>query len=131
LYADVLKGNFQMYTLQWVGGSVADPDILRRVFHSTQVPPVGFNRGHYANPRVDELLDRAAVSTVEHERRALYDEVQRIIAADVPYVSLWHKTNVAVSSRSLSGIQMLPTADLVFLKDVARTARVQNGTRPL
>jgi peptide/nickel transport system substrate-binding protein len=33
LYADVLGGNFQMFTLQWVGGAVADPDILRRVFH--------------------------------------------------------------------------------------------------
>ncbi len=42
-FADVLKGNFQMFTLQWVG--VTDPDILRRVFHSQQVPPVGFNRG--------------------------------------------------------------------------------------
>ena len=44
LYADVLKGNFQLFTLQWVGGAVADPDILRRVFHSSQVPPAGFNR---------------------------------------------------------------------------------------
>jgi peptide/nickel transport system substrate-binding protein len=39
LYADVLKGSFQLFTLQWVGGAVADPDILRRVFHSAQVPP--------------------------------------------------------------------------------------------
>ena len=45
LYADVLKGNFQLFTLQWVGGAVADPDILRRVFHSSQMPPAGFNRG--------------------------------------------------------------------------------------
>jgi peptide/nickel transport system substrate-binding protein len=123
LYADVLKGNFQMFTLQWVGGAVADPDILRRVFHSSQVPPIGFNRGHYVNPRVDALLDRAAVSADDRERLALYDEVQKIIAGDVPYISLWHKTNVAVASRSLSGIRLLPTADLTFLKDVARTAR--------
>ena len=32
LYADVLKGNFQLFTLQWVG--VSDPDMLRRVFHT-------------------------------------------------------------------------------------------------
>jgi len=36
LYADVLRGNFQLFTLQWVG--VSDPDMLRRVFHSQQVP---------------------------------------------------------------------------------------------
>src|SRR5262249_38065476 len=57
LYADVLQGNFQLYFLQWVGGAVADPDILRRVFHSSQVPPSGFNRGFFADPRVDALLD--------------------------------------------------------------------------
>src|SRR6185295_17168622 len=62
LFADVIKGNFQMYSLQWTAGSLADPDILRRVFHSKQVPPVGFNRGHYNNPRVDALLDEAAES---------------------------------------------------------------------
>ena len=49
-YADVLQGHFQMFTLQWVGGALVDPDILRRVFHSTQVPPAGFNRGYYSNP---------------------------------------------------------------------------------
>ena len=35
MYADVLRGNFQLLS-QWTGGSVADPDILRRVLHSTQ-----------------------------------------------------------------------------------------------
>ena len=33
-YADVLKGDFQLFSLQWVGGALVDPDILRRVFHS-------------------------------------------------------------------------------------------------
>ena len=42
------KGNFQLYTLQWVG--VTDPDMLRRVFHSTQVPPAGLNRGTIRTP---------------------------------------------------------------------------------
>jgi peptide/nickel transport system substrate-binding protein len=121
LYADVLKGNFQLYTLQWVGGAVADPDILRRVFHSTQVPPSGFNRGYFQNPEVDSLLDRAAAERDEARRRELYAEVQRLVAIDVPYISLWCKTNVAVARRSLDGFHILPTADFTFFKDVART----------
>jgi peptide/nickel transport system substrate-binding protein len=120
LYADVLNGNFQLFTLQWVGGAVADPDILRRVFHSSQVPPTGFNRGFFRNPRVDQLLDAAASATGEDRRRALYGDVQRIVADEAPYISLWCKTNVAVASRSLAGIHMLPTADFMFLKDVSR-----------
>jgi peptide/nickel transport system substrate-binding protein len=120
LYADVLKGSFQLYFLQWTGGSVADPDILRRVFHSAQAPPVGFNRGHFFNPDVDRLLDEASVTISDTDRRARYDRVQEVIAGQVPYVSLWHKTNAVVAQRSLTGIRMLPTADFAFLKDVTR-----------
>lgn len=120
LYADVQAGNFQLYFLQWTGGSLADPDILRRVFHSNQVPPAGFNRGHYSNPDVDRLLDEASASLDDQRRLALFQEVQRIVARDVPYISLWYKTNFAVAQRSLTGVHLSPLADLDFLRDVAR-----------
>jgi peptide/nickel transport system substrate-binding protein len=125
LYADVLKGNFQLFTLQWVGGAVADPDILRRVFHSSQVPPLGFNRGFFQDAQVDGLLDRAASTSDDGLRRALYGDAQRAVAGKVPYVSLWCKTNVAVAQRTLEGVHLLPTADFIFLKDVARTTAGQ------
>src|SRR5688572_24616640 len=70
VFADILKGNFQIMSLQWVGGAVIDPDILRRVFHSTQVPPVGFNRGYYKNQEVDRLIDLAGAALSEPERKA-------------------------------------------------------------
>jgi peptide/nickel transport system substrate-binding protein len=122
LYADVLSGNFQLFTLQWTGGSLADPDILRRVFHSMQAPPVGFNRGRFSDPEVDALLDRASVSTDIDERIDLFGQVQRRVALLVPYISLWHKTNVAVARRSIGGVTLTPIADWHFLKDVARIA---------
>jgi peptide/nickel transport system substrate-binding protein len=121
LYADVLAGNFQLYTLQWTGGYAADPDILRRAFHSQQVPPFGFNRGYFSDPRVDDLIDRASVSTDEKARTRLFGEVQQILATEVPYISLWDKTNYAVVQRTLDGVHLMPAADLLFLKDVART----------
>jgi len=120
MYSDVLKGNFQMYSLQWTAGSLADPDILRRVFHSNQVPPAGFNRGYFSDPRVDALLDEAADSSDEARRIELFRQVQRLVALEVPYISLWNKTNFVIAQRSLSGVHVSPIADLTFLKDVAR-----------
>jgi peptide/nickel transport system substrate-binding protein len=120
LYSDVLAGNFQLFFLQWTGGSLADPDILRRVFHSNQVPPAGFNRGHYSNPEVDRLLDEASASLDDQRRLALFQQVQRIVARDLPYISLWYKTNFAVAQRTLTGVHMTPLGDLDFLRDVAR-----------
>jgi peptide/nickel transport system substrate-binding protein len=89
LFADVNAGNFQMYFLQWTGGALADPDILRRVFHSDQTPPVGFNRGGFSDPGVDRLLDEATTSTDDGRRRVLYNQAQRLIAEQAPYISLW------------------------------------------
>ena len=118
LMSDVVRGNVQLYTLQYVG--VTDPDMLRRAFHSSQVPPVGFNRGHYANPQVDALITEATQSLDDDTRRDLYREIQRLVADDVPYVSLWAKTNVAVSRASLAGITLSPIADFAFLRRVHR-----------
>jgi peptide/nickel transport system substrate-binding protein len=126
LFADVLKGSFQIVSMQWVG--VTDPDVLRRVFHSSQVPPSGWNRGFYHNPEVDRLIDAATVSTDEAERRRLYAETQRLIAEDLPYISLWYKTNVAVAQSNLEGIHLLPATDFTFLRNVRRITRSSSSS---
>jgi peptide/nickel transport system substrate-binding protein len=118
LYADVLKGNFQLFTLQWVG--VSDPDMLRRVFHSKQMPPSGFNRGYYENPEVDRLIDEAGAAATEAERRQWFSEAQRMVADDAPYISLWTKTNVAVSRTGIEGVTLTPSADFTFLRAVTK-----------
>jgi peptide/nickel transport system substrate-binding protein len=118
LFGDIVNGNVQLYTLQWVG--VTDPDMLRRVFHSREVSPGGVNRAHYINPRVDALLEQAAQSTNEDERKRLYNEVQQIVARDAPYVGLWYKTNVVAYQPALEGVTLSPIADYTFLRHVHR-----------
>ena len=120
LFADVLKGNFQMTSLQWVG--VNDPDMLRRVFHSQQVPPSGFNRGYYSNPDVDRLIDLATRATDTVERRHYYSGAQKLIADDAPYISLWYKTNIAVTQPTIGGLRLNAMADFTALKDVRKGA---------
>ena len=121
LYADILKGNFQMYALQWVGGALADPDILRRVFHSQQIPPAGFNRGRFSDPEVDRLIDEASEATDYETRRQLYGKVQQLLADAAPYISLWHRTNFALARPALQGIRLSPQGDFTFLRNVSRT----------
>src|SRR5688500_18318534 len=108
-------------SLQWVGGAVIDPDILRRVFHSSQVPPVGFNRGYYHNPEVDRLIDLASESLAEETRRRYYAEAQKIISEDAPYIPIWNRVNAMIAQPGLAGLHMLPTADLTTIKDVRVT----------
>jgi peptide/nickel transport system substrate-binding protein len=119
LLGDVVKGNFQMYTAQFVG--VTDPDMLRRVFHSGQAPPNGLNRAHYQNADVDRLIEEASAMSDDGQRRMLYQQAQTAIARDVPVVSLWYKTNVAVFQPDIHGVRLSPIADFTFLKDVVRS----------
>ena len=117
-YADVLSGNVQMYTLQWVG--VTDPDMLRRLYHSQQVPPTGFNRIYYSNPEVDRLIDLAGTAGTDAERLTYYSQVQKAVAEDAPYISLWYKTNVAVARPNIEGVRLSPQASFATLKDVRK-----------
>ena len=122
-YADVLKGNFQMFSLTWTGGSLVDPDILRRVFHSDQIPPLGFNRGYYRNEKVDRLIDLATQATDEAVRATYYRDAQKLVADDAPYIPIWNRTNVIVAQRSLDGLHLNAIGDFQALRDVRRRAR--------
>lgn len=115
-FSDIRKGNFQIYTLTWVG--VTDPDIFRYLFASESMPPSGANRGGYRNPEVDRLVKMGRGILDPEERRKIYSRVQRILAEDLPYVSLWHSMNVAVFDRRIHGFRLLPTGDLISLRDV-------------
>ena len=127
-YADVLKGNVQMYQLQWVG--VTDPDMLRRVYHSEQVPPVGFNRAYYKSAEADRLIDLATTAKTDEERRKYYSEVQKVVAEDAPYISLWYKTNVAVMRPDIKGMRLSAQADFLNLKDVQKGEKRRPSDRP-
>jgi peptide/nickel transport system substrate-binding protein len=118
LFTEIGRGNFQLYTAVFVG--VTDPDMLRRVFHSAQQPPVGLNRVFYRNPEVDRLIEAAGTTGDDRQRRAFYGRAQQLIAEDVPYVPLWYRVNVAVSQPEIHGVRLSPIADFTFLKDVSR-----------
>lgn len=110
-YEDIQKGNFELFSLRRAG--VNDPDFYTYMFHSLNVPPEGQNRGYYRNGRVDELLDRARTTLDREERKGYYHEVQQILGRELPYVSLYHRANVAVMSSDLEGFVMYPSGFLL------------------
>ncbi|MGH7888686.1 MAG: ABC transporter substrate-binding protein [Candidatus Binatia bacterium] len=115
-FSDVKKGNFHLYSLAWVG--VIDPDIQYQLFHSASAPPNGDNRGRYSNPEVDRLLERGRVTFDEAERKQIYSQMQKILAADLPYLPLWWWKNVVVKSPTVKGFVPYPDGDLISFKNV-------------
>ncbi|MBI3793659.1 MAG: ABC transporter substrate-binding protein [Nitrospinae bacterium] len=116
-YSDVRAGNFQMYSLTWVG--IADPDVLRNIFHSKSLPPNGFNRGGYSNPELDALLDAGKAEQDLSKRTEIYGRAQKILSDDLPFFNLWSQINVAALDRRVKNFAIFPDEGLDSLSDVS------------
>jgi len=114
-FADVTKGAFQIHSLRWIGGN-EDPDIFEYAFHSSKFTPNGANRTFYANLRVDQLIDQARSELDQGKRKALYGEIQRILAEDMPSINLWYLDNVLVHTKRVKNLSLNPAGDYDFLK---------------
>jgi oligopeptide transport system substrate-binding protein len=103
-----------VFRLGW-GADFPDPDNFMNLFTSYSEN----NHTGWANPRYDELVQRAAREPDTKERQRLYDEAQRILCEDdVPIVPLFvTASNFAVQPR-VHGFR--PTAmDLYFFEQVS------------
>ncbi len=111
-FSDINRGNFQMCMLMWVGES--DPDIFDTAFSTTGAR----NRGKYSNSDVDRWIEMARVADSEQEQIRLYSLIQKRIAEDAPYVSLWYEPNICIMRKELQGMRLTPDSDFRVLKDV-------------
>jgi peptide/nickel transport system substrate-binding protein len=117
LFSDIARGDFELFTLRWIGAN-NDPEFYEFAFSSKRFPPMGGNRGHYRNPEVDALLDQARVESDREKRRVLFGKVQKIIAEELPYLSLWFMDNVSVHRTRISGVRISPSGDYDFLSGI-------------
>jgi peptide/nickel transport system substrate-binding protein len=116
-FDDIKSGNFQVYSLRWIG--VVDPDVFYYLFHSSSFPPDGANRGRYRNPDVDRLLEVSRRTIDKGQRRRFYSQIQKILAEDAVYTSLWYRDNLVVIREGFSGFRIYAGGEYSSLKDLA------------
>jgi peptide/nickel transport system substrate-binding protein len=79
--------------------STSDPDHLRLVFSSKSGSfqhPTG-----YANPRMDDLAERQAVTLDDGERHRQVAEIQQLAAQDMPVLVLYYPTEYSIYKKSV------------------------------
>lgn len=98
-------GSLDLMVLGW--GSPYDPDDdTYRLFHSSRVlDKGGSNFGSYANPQVDQLLEKARTTTDAAQRKQLYMDFQKTLASDPPYLWCVYLQAIYGMSKKLSGPQ--------------------------
>lgn len=103
-----LEGKADMAEMAWMTN---DPDTLPYLALRSKAWPAdgGFNSGYYANPKVDELLEKARTSTDQSERARLYREMQQIVYDDAPWAFIANWKQNAVTSKRVSNFRLQPS----------------------
>lgn len=103
-YNDIRRGNFEIYSLAWIG--IEDPDLYYLSLHSSQGPPEGMNRGGFADAKVDHLSTTARHELDPQRRRHLYAALQVRAARQLPVIPLWWPYNAAALQRHVHGYRL-------------------------
>ncbi len=96
--------------LGWTGDN-GDPDNFLNVLlsSSSATPEDAQNIAYYQNPELDDILDQAATTIVDDERRTLYDQAQEIIYNDAPWVPIAYAEPPLGFQAAVEGITPNPT----------------------
>jgi peptide/nickel transport system substrate-binding protein len=97
------KGNMEATLLGWSGRPDPDQNI-----YDFFVTDGAQNDSRFSNPEVDKLLNAARAEMDEGKRKAMYDEVMKILHEEVPYIYLYHEHNVFGISKSVQGFEYVP-----------------------
>ncbi|MGH2403966.1 MAG: glutathione ABC transporter substrate-binding protein [bacterium] len=110
------QNDIQMYMLGW-GTVTGDADYgLYALFHSSQFPPVGFNRGFYQNARVDALLDQGRTTVDQGARDRIYAEAMKIIMDDAAWIFLHSESQVTGIRSVAQGVIVHPAERVMFTR---------------
>lgn len=106
-YDAVKKGQFDMVLLTWTGEQ--QPAFYHSVFNSTQVPPVGFNRGRFKNTTVDALTSQILTSPTPQAQIETTLHLQHLLADIRPYLPLYRRAHTLVSQPNVTGCSVPPS----------------------
>lgn len=99
LDARTAKGDYEMAITNY-GGLGGDPDYMRQLYASG-VPKRFQSVQGYVNPTFDQIANRQLHTLDETQRRSLIDQMQHIVAADLPMLPLYYPYVFQIFRRSV------------------------------
>jgi peptide/nickel transport system substrate-binding protein len=100
------KKNFDAVVMGWQLS--LDPDIYD-LWHSSKNHPREFNFLSYKNPQVDRLLEQGRTTFEPQRRKAIYQQVHALIAADEPMAFLFAGDELFAMNKRFRGLLVTDT----------------------
>jgi peptide/nickel transport system substrate-binding protein len=108
------KNDMDMHQMSWIGDN-GDPDnFLYILLSGEQWPTAGFNDAYYKNEQVDKLLSDARVIEDKGERTKMYEEAQKLIMEDAPWVAVDYEKQIVVANKKVKNFKLHPTGVFRF-----------------
>jgi peptide/nickel transport system substrate-binding protein len=94
----VQTGKFDVAFFSWLNGTDPDDSVN---WMCDQFPPKGQNVYHYCNPALDRQERIALASNDRAVRKRAYDQIQQLLAADVPAIIPYFHRRISVVNADL------------------------------
>jgi ABC-type transport system substrate-binding protein len=113
------KGEHNAGFVAWSPGTFDPDQVLRRLLYG-ETAGQPWNFGAFKDEAVDALIDQAGRTVEPNERKALYEEIQEKIWAQVPWIFL-HRLNGATLARAeIENLHVLPGVEILLINDARR-----------
>jgi peptide/nickel transport system substrate-binding protein len=103
-FLDALKRepyDYDLFVLGW--NATLEPQFMQQIWSESQIPTL--NSGAYVNKEVERLYAEAEMEFDRERRRAIYHQIQRILADDLPYVFLYEGLSYTAVNKRIKGIR--------------------------
>ena len=121
-FGNLSKGVYSTALVDWYPDFL-DPDNYIQPFMacSKGSPNTGCEEGaaqsrgsFYYSDRANQLIEQSRTEQNPAKREAVFVELQKLLAQDVPYVPLWQTKDYAFAQNSVSGVVINPSQNFPF-----------------
>jgi peptide/nickel transport system substrate-binding protein len=84
--------------------------------------PKAFNGSFYSNAQVDDLLTKASGTIDKDARSGYFQQAQKIMVDDCPWIFTFSANNIAAASQRVKGVVLNPCPSLIRLNTAYLTA---------
>ncbi len=120
-YAFLDKGVYPAYLLDWVP-DILDPDNYIKPFLECEEAEGNlckkggsqFQGSFYNNPKMNELIANQRKERDSNKRSQQLQQIQEILAQDVPFIPLWQNKEYAFAQKGLQGVKIEPNQQLPY-----------------